>query len=303
MFGSFDSSGGSSHYEEEEYDVEAKLHSTFTMQSGRVDVGNHEEDAESMRVSVEYDQAFSEDGPLPMVFVQAEGELGMTYGDVFGCTVVEQRHDGFEVNVGRHGETKSWGQTVGLNYIAVVAVKHPLVQTVQLSAGSQDDEGSVTVDYRFPMPIPKGCAPFVMATCVGDDYPDAFSVTLKALTRHKCRFAIARLRCPGEGWGQDVRLNVCCFNQGLFPCVRVPIGNSGDNCMVVEDVQWPIALRRRPLPFAMAMHPPDADPNYGDSFVVTVANVMTRSCQLNVGRGDSDGGWGMELRAVIALIP
>jgi len=288
-----------------EYDFESEMHSYNEFQSGRVTVGDHQEEAESKRVSVAFSKEFNPDGPVPTIFCQAEGELGQTYPDVFGCTVVEVRHDGFEVNVGRCGNCKSWGQQVGLNYIAIISIGHPTMTVMQHDVGPNHDATAVHAEVRFPMPLARGAMPFIMATCVGDDHPDAFAVTLKKLTRRGATFNVSRTKDYGDGWGQNVRLNICYFAQGVFPCIRVHVGNSDDNSMVLENdaVDYGTSFRRRPLPFVMAQYQNDHDPSWGDCYCVTVANVQRESCQLNVMRADDENGWGQQARAVICLIP
>merc|ERR1719394_1524152 len=58
-------------------------------------------------MEIQFATSFSEDGPVPMVFCRAEGQPGTTYGDIFAVTVINTSHEGFELNVGRHGDTKS----------------------------------------------------------------------------------------------------------------------------------------------------------------------------------------------------
>lgn len=283
------------------YDYEAQTHSHFTMQSGRAEVGRNDEGGESKRVSVGFEMAFSEDGPVPMVFVQVEGEIGSSHVDVLAATIVETRHDGFEVNVGRPGK-RAWGQNVVLNYIAIIAVDHPMVSTIDVQVG-RCEGGSRTCEVVFDAPLPMGQSPFLMATVVGEDHPDCFSVTLKKLTRHNASFTVSRIREHGAGWGQVVRLNICYFAQGLFPTFRVDVGNSEENRLVIEDLPWGMQLRRRPLPFVMVQHPNGASPDWGDSFVTTITNVQRDTMQMNVMRTDRNAGWGMQARAVIALVP
>lgn len=291
----------SEEYAEDYNRLEASTHSTFSYQCGRVTVGSHEGDAESMRVDVEYDRPFPDD-VTPMVFCQMEGEDGTDWDDVFGCTIVATSNEGFSVNVGRGGPEKSWGQQIGLNWIAVEASNNPMICCMQVDAGACDEGGTVHVDVQFPLPLSKGQRPFMLATCFGEDYPDSFAVTLKKITRHRASFNVARILEHGSTWGQNVRLNVCYFMQGLFPTFRIDVGSSEENHIKIEGIEWGAPLRRQPIPFVMIQHPPETGPGYMDSFISSITNITKHDFQLNVMRCDSDGGWGMEARALVALI-
>jgi len=283
--------------------LETRTHSSFSYKCGRVEVGGYEEGGESMRVAVEFDDAFP-GGVEPMVFCQMEGEDGTDYPDVFGCTIVGSSAEGFSVNCGRGGPEKNWGQNCGMNWIAIDASENnPMISCMQVDVG-ECGGGSVEATVEFPMPLAKGQKPFIMATCFGEDYTDSFAVTLKKVTRRSASFRIARLGDTehGQGWGQNVRLNVCYFMQGLFPTMRVHIGASDENFLKVEEISWGAHLRRKPITFAMVQHSSDTQEGFGDSFIATVTNVQRDNFQLNVMRADEPGGWGMETRAVVALI-
>jgi len=300
----YDDPWSSSEEESEEYEYEAESFSKMKFCAGRIDVGSHDEENESMRIEVEFEEGSFNDGDDVMVFCQVEAELGATYDDVFGVTVIDNNSQGFTANVGRGGHCKSWGQNAVLNWVAVCARNNPMVQTLQAHVGSNNDGGPQQVEVRFEQPLAKGMRPFIMATCFADDYPDSFACTLKKVTRHRATFNVARINEHGCGWGQDqLYLNVLFFAQGVFPTYRFDVGSSDENHIVLEDNEWGISMRRRPIPLCMIQHPSDGDDSWGDAFITSIANVQRHSFQLNVMRMDADCGWGMNARCVVALIP
>lgn len=299
----YDDPWSSSEEESESYEFEADTYSKLKFIAGRQEIGGSDQGAESERYTVEFEEGSFHDDDDVIVLAQVEAEEGRTYNDVFGTTVIEQSPQGFSCNVGRGGDNKTWGQNATLNWVAVCARNNPLVQTFEADVGSNEDGGSCQVEVKFDAPLAKGMRPFLLATCKGEDYQDSFACTLKKITRHRATFNVARIGEHGQGWGQPLTLNVLMFAQGVFPTMRVDVGSSDDNMLTVEEIEFGGRLRRRPIPLVMVQHPSDGQDGWGDSFLSSIANVTRESFQLNVMRMDTDSGWGMNARVVVAMIP
>jgi len=279
---------------------------TLHYQSGRVEVGDKEEDGEeSMRFHVDFNQPFNN---VPVIFVCPEGEVGEDHPDVFGVTVIKDSvtEEGFDVNVGRMAKMHNhgWGQNLQLNWLAVDS-NSAMLQAMVVEVGAKDDDDveSVNVDVKFPKPFPRGVKPAVFCTAYGEDYGDTFACCVQRTSCKKAHINVCRGICVG--WGQN--LEVAVLATTLFPCMTCELGpNEEEDFRDVgfKDIDYPIdgGFKRRPLIFTAPLHAKKSD--YPDAFVASPANV-THSCfNINVQRGNRDcNTWGQDLRCSAILIP
>lgn len=275
-------------------------------QSGRVEVGEKEDDGEeSMRFEVNFNNPFTS---VPVVFVCPEGQPEAVMSDVFGVTVIQDSvsEEGFHVNVGRmaKGETSGWDQSLQINWIAVDS-NSPLLQAAVYDVGPKEDEEaeSVECNVRFPRAFPRGSKPAVYATCYGGDYPDTFAVCVQYSTTKKAQLNICRGN--GEIWDQELKVAVLATT--LFPCQTYEVGSAEDNedaCLAFPEISLPGGgeMSRRPVIFTVALH--EKGSRYEDAFVCSPGNVTTSGYQINLQRCHPEiNSWEQNLRLQCIMIP
>jgi len=276
---------------------ESAGHSMRLQQAGRCVIGPNEEDeSESVRFGVDFTTSFP-DGMVPKIFCQVEGQSGTSYGDVFGCTVVEATESGFQVNVGRGGDCRTWGQHLTLAWVALVAYDDTTLIVEELEVGSSDEKMMI-VHYEFPQRLPRGQRPICFATCVGDDYPDSFSVTLQRVSSKRASFVVNRL--VGDDWGQNLRLNILATTVNVLPAMVHEFGPAESSQHMV-DLDYGFHAHRPPICLTMLQHQSGSD--YPDAFLTCTTNMRRNACQVNVMRMDCDEGWGQNLRVQMILFP
>jgi hypothetical protein len=270
-------------------------------QSGRVEVGNKDEDGEeSKRIRVDFSFPFPW---TPTIVCCAEGEAGTDYGDCFSVTVVNPSESGFEANVGRqHLENNGWGQNAQLNWFAVLRRDTELIQTGVGDVGNnEDDEQSKVVKIKFHPAFPKDSKPVVMASALGGDYPDAFSCCVRRVTRKTAEIVVARTNQQHRSWGQELQVNWVATT--CFPSMRWHMGDyDGDDSSKTQWVEYPGKYKRIPMVFSVPQHEEGSD--YPDCMCATVTNCSRDGFQVNVARVHEDTqGWGQQLRGYTIVIP
>jgi len=278
------------------------VHNSYNLrQQGRQTIGEYEGDEESERYFVEFPMKFP-DGVIPHVFCQAEGELDREYGDVFCATVIHGTvtEEGFSVNVGRVGPTRSWGQQLILNWVAIVS-NNPMMQVYQVDAGHcPHGHKSIEVECQHPKALPAGMRPCVFATAVGGNHPDSFCVTVKKVNRQRVKFTVAR--GTNNRWGQNVKLNVLVCVDGFMPTLKLELGSGDNGINKYEGLAFGFDLPARPIPLVMCQMQSDAQDHWKDCFACNPANVQHGHLQLNVARADNYfHSWGQQIRAHILL--
>lgn len=284
----------SSEYEPEEI-------SQCLYQSGRVEVGSKDEDGEeSMRIRVDFAWPFPY---TPSIVCCAEGEKDTDYGDCFSVTVVNPSEHGFEANIGRqHLENQGWGQCAQLNWFAVLRRETELIQADTADVGdNNDDEQSKVVKIKFKPAFAKHEKPVVIATALGDDYPDAFSCCVRRVTRKSAEIVVARTNQRWRSWGQNLRVNWVATT--CFPSMRLNLGSfDGDDDSRREWIEYPGKYKKTPTVFAVAQHEEGSE--YPDCMCSTVTNCSKEGFQLNMARVHAeDRGWGQNLRGYVIIIP
>jgi hypothetical protein len=276
--------------------------SQMVYQTGRVPVGNNDDEVESIRVQVEFEWAFRDP---PVVICSVEGQEDTDHPDCFGCTVVNVSEGGCEVNVGRcHKEVLSWGQNITLNWCAVISKDTELLQAKTVEAGQKgdEDEDSMEVKIKFKTSFPKETIPKVICTAYGEDHPDCFSCTLRRVTRKHAFVRIARTNPNYKSWGQNLQLNYIATT--CFPSEVIEVGSkdSDDNSLTIPDIQFPGKFKKKPTVFIVTHHQSGSE--YPDTFAVCSTNVQKESFQMNISRIHVDEvNWGMNLRADYIVIP
>jgi hypothetical protein len=270
-------------------------------QSGRQEVGSKDEDGEeSMRIRVDFAWAFP---GTPAIVCCAEGEKGTDYGDTFSVTVVNPSEHGFEANIGRqHLENQGWGQCVQLNWFAVLRRETEIIQADTAHVGdNNDDEQTKVVKVKFRPAFPKNSKPCIMATALGEDYPDAFSCSVRRVTRKSAEIVVARTNQHHRSWGQNLQVNWVATT--CFPSMRLHLGSfDGDDDSRKEWIEYPGKYKKVPTVFVVPQHEEGSE--YPDCMCATVTNCTKEGFQLNVARvHESERGWGQNLRGYCVIIP
>jgi hypothetical protein len=270
-------------------------------QTGRTEVGSKDEDGEeSIRIRVDFAWPFPS---TPAIVCCAEGEKDTEYGDTFSVTVVNPSESGFEANIGRqHSEAHGWGQNAQLNWFAVLRRETELIQADVADVGdNNDDEQSKVVHVKFRPAFPKESKPVVMATALGEDYPDAFSCCVRRVTRKGAEIVVARTHQACKSWGQNLRVNFVATT--CFPSMRINLGSfDGDDDSRKEWIEYPGKYKKTPTVFAVPQHEEGSE--YPDCMCATVTNCTKEGFQLNVARvHESEKGWGQNLRGYVVVVP
>lgn len=291
--------------EPDDGDVDDNEPSDVAFMSARVEVGSKDDEDESKRVEVTFPRAFAGDGE-PVVVLCGEGEAGTTYGDCFSACVVETTNEGFKANFGRqHPSVRSWGQNAQMNWFAVKAKSSGLLRCGVAEVGSKDDEEQTKlIEIEFDPPFKM--VPTVMATALGEDYPDAFTVTTRKITQKRAEILVGRTNPNYKSWGQNLRMNWVATT--IFPRAQVTVGpfDEGEGGQKQIEVAIP-PLAKRPTIFVVPQHQPGS--GYFDGNCCTVTNLQReggcfKSFTLNTARVHPEAtGWGQNLRANVIYVP
>jgi len=271
-------------------------------QSGRTEVGGKDEDGEeSKRICVEFSWPFPS---TPTIVCCAEGEAGTDYGDTFSVTVVDPHEGGFKANIGRqHLENQGWGQCAQLNWFAIMSKDTGLIQEGNHEVGgNEEEEESKVIKVKFHPAFPKGSKPAVMATALGENYPDAFSCCVRRVTRKHAEIVVARTNQRWRSWGQNLQMNWVATT--VFPSLRIHMGSKDedDDDSKKQWVEYPGKYKKTPMVFAVPQHEEGSE--YGDCMCATVTACNKEGFQLNFSRVHAENrGWGQDLRGYAIIIP
>lgn len=165
------------------------------------------------------------------------------------------------------------------------------IKSTRVSLG----DNYVTGVKRTGVALPAGFAQapgVVLATPLGEDYPDTFAVSSSVIGAQSATFNTYRMDALSR-WGQNLGAGVLCCEELKRPNLQsgsTAFGASSTSLMQ-RTINFSQAFAKAPRVIATVR-----GENVADTFAVTVSSVSTTSCNINIVRLDSAAGWSQNVR-------
>jgi len=174
------------------------IHSTSPLvQTMVVDVGDKDNDDESVTVKVRYDQQFPR-GTRPVIYATCYGD---DYPDTFAVCVQKSSRKNVSLNICR-GIGGGWGQQLKVAVLATTMFPHCKIDCGQ----GEGDRDVAFPELNFPGEFYTRPTIFAMGYHQqGSDYPDAFVCSPANVTNSNFQMNLQRGNPDENSWGQMMR--------------------------------------------------------------------------------------------------